>query len=140
MPAEVELKLALDPAAVPKLAKLLRDPALAAVRRGRGRTTQLVSTYFDTPDLRLARQGIALRMRRDGPRWLQAVKGPPLSGDGAGLHARREFETEVDGPLLDASRLAETPWRKLLVTAHRQGELHALFTTDCERPCERLRL
>ncbi|NDP43427.1 MAG: CYTH domain-containing protein, partial [Aromatoleum sp.] len=58
MPAEIELKLALDYAAISRLPALLRDPALTAVKRGRGRTTHLVSTYFDTADLRLAREGV----------------------------------------------------------------------------------
>jgi len=133
MPAEIELKLALDRAAVARLPKLLRDPALAAVKRGRGRTRHLVSTYFDTADFRLARSGVALRMRRDGARWLQAVKGPPLGAAGAGLQARTEFEVPVGGPSLDPAQLAATPWRKLLLKAHRKDELQAQFTTDFER-------
>jgi triphosphatase len=133
MPAEIELKLTLDPAAITRVPKMLRDPALAAVRRGRGRTRHLVSTYFDTTDWRLARDGVSLRMRRDGTRWLQTVKGPSLPAAGAGLQARGELEAAVPGPSLDPAQLATTPWRKLLLKAHRQGELHAQFTTDIDR-------
>lgn len=133
MAAEIELKLALDPAAVPRLSRLLSHPALAAVKRSRMRTSHLVSTYFDTADFRLAEEGIALRLRRDGARWRQAVKGPPLATAGAGLHARSEFETPVAGASLDADALAATPWRKLLAKLHRRGALHPQFTTDFER-------
>jgi len=130
---EIELKLALDPAAVARLPQLLRDPALVAVKRGRARRARLVSTYFDTPDFRLARDGIALRLRRAGTRWLQAVKGPPLAAAGAGLHARSEFEAPVTRAALDPRQLAQTPWRKPLLKAHRKGRLAARFTTDFER-------
>ncbi len=130
-PVEIELKLALDPAAVPRLAELPRAPAIAAARKGRMRTARLVSTYYDTIDGRLAREGIALRVRREGRRWLQTVKGPPLAGAGAGLSAREEYEWRIGGPRLDAARLAETPWRKPL--AKLAGRLVPRFTTDFTR-------
>ncbi len=133
MTAEIELKLALDSAAVARLPQLLRDPALVAVKRGRARRTRLVSTYFDTPDFRLAREQIALRLRRAGTHWLQTVKGPPLDAAGAGLHARGEFEAPVARAALDPQHLAQTPWRKPLLKAHRKGELAPRFTTDFER-------
>jgi inorganic triphosphatase YgiF len=133
MPAEIELKLALDPAALARLPQLLRCPAVRAVKRGRARTTRLVSTYYDTVDARLARAGVALRLRRDGARWLQAVKGPPLAGNGAGLHARSEFEAPVAGAMLDPTQFAATPWAKLLAKTHARNALGARFTTDFER-------
>lgn len=133
MPAEIELKLALDPAAIPHLARLARHAALLAVKRGRAKTARLASTYYDTPDFELARRGIALRLRRAGSRWLQTVKGPPLPGAGAGLHARDEHECSLPGPGLDRAHLATTPWRKPLLKALERGELVPQFTTDFER-------
>lgn len=133
MPAEIELKLALGSAALERLPELLQDPALRAVKRGRARRSRLVSTYFDTPDFRLAGAGIALRLRRVGTRWLQTVKGPPLAAAGAGLHARHEFEAPVARAALDPEQLARTPWAKPLLKARRKGELAPRFTTDFER-------
>ncbi len=133
MPAEIELKLALDPSAIPRLARLFRVPAIAAARRGRTKTARVVSTYFDTAGGRLAREGIALRLRRDGTRWLQTIKGPPLSGAGGGLHARDEYEHRLARPRLDPARLATTPWHKLLAKLQKRGELVAQFTTDFTR-------
>ena len=133
MPAEIELKLALDPAAVRRLAQLPHVPAIAAAKRGRMKTARVVSTYFDTADGRLAQEGIALRLRRDGARWLQTVKGPPLPGAGGGLHARDEYEHRLAGPRLDAAHLATTPWHKLLARLQSRGELTAQFVTDFTR-------
>jgi triphosphatase len=133
VPAEIELKLALDPSAVSRLERLSRVPAIAATRTGRAKTARVVSTYFDTAGGRLAEEGIALRLRRDGTRWLQTIKGPPLAGAGAGVHARDEYERRLAGPRLDAAHLATTPWHKLLGKLQKRGELVAQFTTDFTR-------
>lgn len=133
MATEIELKLALDPSAAPRLGRISRVPAIATARRGRAKTGRLVSTYFDTAESRLAREGIALRLRRDGRRWFQTIKGPPLPGAGGGLHARDEFERRLAGPRLDAAHLATTPWRKLFAKLLTRGELTAQFVTDVTR-------
>ncbi len=134
MTAEIEIKLAIDPGgAATAAATLFRHPAVAAIRRGRIRTARVVSTYFDTPDWRLAAAGIALRLRRDGTRWLQTVKGPPLAQAGGALHARGEYEWPLGGPRLDPVRLATTPWRRHLGDALASGRLASRFTTDFER-------
>jgi inorganic triphosphatase YgiF len=132
--AEIELKLAIDPAAVAATAAAVpRHPAVAAIARGRPRKTRLVSTYYDTPDGRLARAGIALRVRRDGEHWRQTVKGPPLAGAGGALYARGEYEWPLPGPRLDPRLLATTPWKQRLERAVASGRLGPRFTTDFER-------
>ena len=88
-PHEIELKLRLQHGAV---ATLLRHPVVRALKRGRARTESLSSTYFDTDDWRLARAGIAVRIRRAGRRWIQTVKGAATSAAGGGLAARAEHE------------------------------------------------
>jgi inorganic triphosphatase YgiF len=129
MSTEIELKLALDPAAMPAL---LRHPAVTALSRARMRTTRLASVYYDTPNCLLAAEGIALRARRDGKRWVQTIKGPPEVAGGGGLQARAEYEWPLPGPALDLTRLAATPWRKLIAIAEKRG-LVRCFTTDFER-------
>src|SRR5207244_130738 len=112
-PIEVELKLAFAPGATADtVALLLRHPALAAHKRGRARTATITSTYFDTPDFRLANAGIALRLRNDAGRWVQTVKGPPLAAAGGALHARPEYEWPITAKRLDSARFAATPFRK----------------------------
>ncbi len=130
IPTEVELKLALDAAAIPAL---LRHPELRPLRRGRTRTAHIVSTYFDSPDFRLERADVALRVRRIGRRWIQTVKGPPQADAGAGLHARPEHEWPVRGPRIDLARLAATPWKKLVAKAAQRGGLVPCCATDFTR-------
>ena len=130
IPLEVELKLALHAAAVPAL---LRHPALRPLRRGRTRTAHVVSTYFDSPDFRLERADVALRVRRIGRRWIQTVKGPPQADAGAGLHARAEHEWPLPGPDVELGRLAATPWKKLAAKVAKSGGLVPCCTTDFKR-------
>jgi inorganic triphosphatase YgiF len=128
--AEIELKLGLSPASANAL---LRHPAVVAARRAPLRRARVVSTYFDTPDRALAEAGIALRVRRDGRRWVQTIKGPPLPEAGGALHSRREDEWPLPGPAVDPARFVETPWRKLLEKSWRSGTLSARYTTDIVR-------
>jgi inorganic triphosphatase YgiF len=137
MPAEIELKLAIPPAAV---RALLRHPALVAARSGRGRRARLVATYFDTPDFRLAQAGIGLRLRHENGRWVQTVKGPPRPESAGALVARDEFETPLAGPELDAQALAHTPWADALADALADPSLGPRFVTDFVRHTIPLRL
>jgi inorganic triphosphatase YgiF len=122
---EIELKLA-APADV--LAAVRSHPAVAAVARGRPRTTRLTTTYYDTPNRDLAAAGVALRLRRAGGRWLQTVKG---AGDAAaGLHRRAEFEWRLASPQLDRAKLASTPWRKLFAS---NDAYRRVFATEIRR-------
>lgn len=86
--------------------------ALSAELAGRGtaRRVSLIDAYFDTPDQRLARAGLAWRLRREGGRWLQGLKA-------AGSGALERFEHEVTRPDAnpDPQAHAETePGRQLL--------------------------
>ncbi|WGT63857.1 CYTH and CHAD domain-containing protein [Variovorax paradoxus] len=60
-----------------------------AMRRGAVVSTRLQARYFDTADQALAAQGMVLRLRKEGPRWVQTVKA---TGDNA-LH---RLEHNVD--------------------------------------------
>lgn len=74
-PVEAELRLA-----VPRGqgARLLGHPALRATLASMPEARHEVTTYFDTPDLALARKGLSLRVRRTGGRRVQT-----LEADGA---------------------------------------------------------
>lgn len=90
MADEVELKLALPESAQRAFQRL---PLLKhAVSR---KTERLINLYYDTPDLDLHKRGIALRLRRQGHRWLQTVKCAGRSA--AGLTTRPEWETPYGG-------------------------------------------
>jgi inorganic triphosphatase YgiF len=130
MPTEIELKLAIAPSDV---GALLRHPALQAVKRGPLRTRRLLAHYYDTPDARLARDDLALRVRRVGQRWIQTLKGPADATGGAGLQVRGEWEWPVRGEALDTALLATTPWHKEVAKALRRGGLVRCFSTEFER-------
>lgn len=130
MAAEIELRLALPRGAV---RTLLRHPALAAARSGRGRRGRLVATYFDTPDGRLAAAGLGLRLRHENGRWVQTLKGPPLPASSAALVVRDEFETPLAGPELDHEALAESPWAEAVADTLADPSLGPRFVTDFQR-------
>jgi inorganic triphosphatase YgiF len=127
MSQEIELKLAL---AARHLAALERAPALrqAGAQRARKR---LYTVYYDTPEGALWRQGIALRLRRDGNRWLQTVKwGGDVAG---GLHTRGELEAAVPGPLADFSLITEPAPAAVFAAPELRARLKPVFVTDFER-------
>jgi len=120
---ELELKLLAPSGSVRRLSahRLLKGAAGASRRR-------LHSVYYDTPKLDLLRQGIALRLRRDGERWFQAVKGGGTAL--AGLHRRVEDEVEVAGPALDLSRIAHAELARVLSSEQLRARLKPVFVTD----------
>lgn len=128
---EVELKLHLDPADMPRL---LRHPFLKAIREGEARTSRLRTVYWDTPDLDLLHLGMALRIRRDGQdriMTLKAAAGEP-AGTSAVVAVRREWEWPVSGDRPDPERLRGEEVRDL-VPATALARLRPIFTTRFRR-------
>jgi inorganic triphosphatase YgiF len=83
----------------------------AAMRRGAVVRTRLQARYFDTADQALAEQGIVLRLRKEGRRWVQTAKA---TGDNA-LH-RLEHNVDLGAaaagsaaPVIDPQRHQGTP-------------------------------
>jgi triphosphatase len=86
---EVELKLETGAAEI----KALATASLLSGAKLESR--EQVSTYFDTPDRDLRAQGLSLRVRRSGGRYIQTIKADGTSS--AGLFARPEWESEIAG-------------------------------------------
>ncbi len=103
-PRETELKLTVTAADVARLRQRLR-------RFGRPRIERLETVYYDSAGFALAAQGIALRVRRAGRRWLQTLK---TLGAQTALARRGEWETPAPGGRLDVARFAATPLATLL--------------------------
>ncbi len=103
-PTETELKLAV---ARGDLALLKRRLGLL----GKSRATPVDSVYYDTNESLLARNGMGLRLRQIGRRWVQTLK----TGDARGAFSTRgEWEVAAPDRKLDAARLKATPLDALL--------------------------
>ncbi|MEN2786098.1 CHAD domain-containing protein [Sphingomonas qilianensis] len=98
MAQEIELKL-----------ELTRDAANAIavsdVLANAPKISQQCSIYFDTPESRLAKAGLSLRIRESGGKRVQTIKSD--RGNAAGLFTRTERERTVqdDTPVLDDATL-----------------------------------
>ena len=88
---ELELKLATRDADLPVLRRVLHDLAPGATTE----RSKLVSTYYDTEDRVLARQGSVLRVRRHNGHYIQTVKSGGTPGDTP--LARGEWEDAIAG-------------------------------------------
>ena len=120
--SEIELKLQVPPKAV---RRLLAHPLLRS--GARASRASYYAIYFDTPNLALSRRGVALRLRREGRRWVQAVKGRGSAH--GGLHARPEVETVVGGPVLDWHSLRNGPFGEVFRSPRIKATLQPLFST-----------
>jgi len=120
---ETELKLAARPADLPALRHALEKMA----RGSRPSRAKLVSVYYDTPDRKLQREKLSLRVRSKGRQFIQTVKSPP-SESGNGL-SRGEWEDAVAS--LEPDRAAPQSGKLLRTVAG--DNLAPLFTTEIER-------
>ncbi len=130
---EVELKFLVPSAA--------RTALVAEMSRGSSalERTSLAARYLDTEDRRLARAGLAWRLRREGRRWIQTLKA-------GGASALERFEHEVIRPDAshDAAAHADT-WAgaqllDLLRRARADGiEPTVRFETEVRRTARRVR-
>jgi triphosphatase len=127
--AETELKLYAAPGDLAKLRAAI--PLLAAVI-GKPRTKRVVTDYYETPDLALARSGVALRVRQSGRHHTQGLKSRRGAGNGAVAESRGEWEWPIEGNALDLRRLNEEAFADL-VPVHALGSLEPLFRTDIQR-------
>jgi triphosphatase len=104
---------------------------------------RLQAAYFDTVDRALARAGMALRIRREGRRWVQTLKG--LGSDGL---SRAEHELPLVGARVDPADPQVDPGlhsghplgdRLLALIQRAEGPLHCAYRTDIRRTARRLR-
>ena len=97
-PKEIEIKLELSPATLPRLKKI----PLMRSRKGATKRSAEVSVYFDTDKHTLRRKGLMLRVRRIGNRYIQTIKATGRSG----LFERDEWESGIASahPDLDLAR------------------------------------
>ena len=110
--------------------RLEAHPAFDPTRATAPETLHQVTTYFDTPDLALARRGISLRVRRSGDARVQTVKWREHGGRSPFGRGEREWPVGRDEP--DLSLVADTPAGAALDECGRVA-LRPAFVTDVRR-------
>lgn len=125
---ELELKLAISAQHARRIARL---PLIRSSTSGRAITRGMHSVYYDTPQHDLQRAQTALRLRREGARWVQTLKfGGEVEG---GLHRRHEVETRVAAQLIDHRMLGHSALPALFQDAALRAALGPVFTADFRR-------
>ena len=130
--AEVELKFELPPEAHAQFRKL------AALDASQPKSTRLLALYFDTARHDLARHEMAMRLRRSGRGWKQALKAG-ASGSG-GLHARKEWEYDRPDASIDLSLFESTPLASLPRAKKLHQSLAEVFRVEVARTTWRVEL
>jgi triphosphatase len=126
MGQEIEIKLAIEAQRASRVWQ-----ALSRFPHEKPSTRRLFCAYYDTPDRLLKRNGVALRLRRDGQRWIQSVKS---AGNAAGgLHRRAEHETVVATHLPSFPAMAQAGFGELIADRHTRAALGVIFTTKFSR-------
>ena len=131
---EIEFKFALPPEQ--------GDALQHAMQQGDWHSVPLVAHYFDTADGRLAACKAALRVRREGDRWVQTAKAIDLQ---RGPIVRLEHNVDLgpvqgdDVPQPDWRLHAEAPVGALLARAMGDAPLQPTYGTDITRVVQRLR-
>ncbi|MCB5188129.1 CHAD domain-containing protein [Methylobacillus caricis] len=128
MPNEIELKLRIAPADIPRLR---RHPAIRRTLSGKALTRRLISTYYDTQDLQLLDKRLSLRVRRMSGGWFQAVKAAGHSS--AGLHQRLEWEDIIAKGEPDFTKIVDPALTPVFDDPELRKALQPIFTTDMRR-------
>jgi len=99
---EIELKFQVPPSQRQALRRSLQSRGAPVPRM------HLRAIYYDTADGRLAAAALALRLRREGPRWVQTLKAQ-TARDGHRLEHEVVLPRQRGEPALDPSRHVGTP-------------------------------
>lgn len=121
---ETEVKLAFHSQDLDKLTSFFGADNSKAARR------RLSTVYFDTADAALRDKGLALRVRRDGQRYIQTIKGEDRGGGGA--LSRREIEAPITSPNPDLSAIDDPDIADVVRQTSLAG-LKPVFRVDVER-------
>lgn len=132
---ETELKIVLDEALERRLREGLARSGLA---KGNPRTASLRSVYYDTHDHKLREAGIALRLRKDGRRWVQTVKaGKSIA---SGLSCASESECSAPGGKLDLARIPDAEIRDRVLARLKGAKLSPVCESRIKRNTYKLTL
>ena len=127
MSTEVELKLVVALADLPKVRRALFDLAPLSVAK-----SFLTTTYYDTDERALSRHGLSLRVRAADGRFVQTVKANAEIE--SNVLSRSEWEDEIASPLRDL----RAPTSGCRLPREIADKLKPLFATAVKRTTMRL--
>jgi triphosphatase len=133
MPQEFEIRFAAPP---DELTRLARGTALNGVATGRPKMRRLVTTYYDTPKLGLAKAGLSLRVRKTGGIYVQTVK---TQNSGALASARGEFESSLPSSKPDLRFVPDPDLRQRLTEIANASRLQPVIETQIRRTTRALK-
>jgi inorganic triphosphatase YgiF len=122
---EIELKLLVD---ANSLADFNDAPVISANARNKGARKHLKSVYYDTPERTLWQNGLTLRVRQNGARFVQTVKAEFRDDP----HRRGEWEASVASMAPDLA-LAMPFIPEKLRTEIESSRIEPVFTADIRR-------
>ncbi len=97
----------------------------------RGATRTLYSVYYDTPKLELRRAGMAMRLRREGSRWTQAI---------AAANGQGWTEVEISSPVPDFGAIIEPAQAAHFADRGMRSRLKPIVVAEFSRNCCELTL
>lgn len=127
MPEEIELKLRLNAADIPRL---MHSEIIQQHLISKPTSQELTSIYYDTPELDLLKAEVSVRVRHMSGRWFQSIKTAGQAHDG--LHARLEWEDLLDADKPDFEKMRcidNANIAKLLSNQQLQAALEPIFST-----------
>lgn len=126
MAIETEIKLTIPAHLVSQVKALLVASGASQLKKRR-----LLNCYFDTPDLKLSAEKVALRIREQGGTYIQTLKTKGQSVNG--LHQRAEWEWVIEEPVLQLERLLEAEWPLAAQSNEWASDLQIIFETNFDR-------
>src|SRR3954451_12883237 len=122
---EIELKLVVDAG---RMAHFNAAPVIAVNARNKGTRKRLKSVYYDSPERMLRRNGLSLRVRQSGARFVQTVKTDAVDDP------LRRGEWEASVPSLAPDLALAMPFIPEKLRGHLEAQpLEAVFTADVHR-------
>src|SRR5438270_6631267 len=122
---EIELKLFVD---ADRMAHFKAAPVIAMNARNKGARKHLKSVYYDTPERTLRRNGLSLRVRQSGARFVQTVKTDAVDDP------LRRGEWEASVPSLAPDLALAMPFIPEKLRGHLEAQpLEAVFTAEVHR-------
>jgi inorganic triphosphatase YgiF len=114
----------------------------AVAGRAKSPRMRLQAAYFDTPERALAAAGLALRVRREGRRWVQTLKGSGGDSLTRAEHNVALAATAAESPVVDLALHEGTAVGERLHAAlsEARSPLACVYRTDIWRTHRRLRV